>query len=184
MRIITGKFKGRTLNTVPDKSVRPVTDRVKGTIFNVLQNRIALDGADVADVFAGSGSLGFEALSRGANRVLFVDDQSRALDMIERNATTIGCLDDCELMQIDGMTFLDRSTESFDIIFADPPYAYEETRLIPAKVFGKQLLKKKGFLIIEHPKNVLFDAAEEFDIAVQKQFGTTRISFFTETDRI
>ena len=164
--------------------MRPVTDRVKGAIFNVLQNRIALHGACVADLFAGSGSLGFEALSRGARRVVFVDDQSRTLEMIEKNAMTIGCLDDCEMMQIDGMMFLERSAEPFDLIFADPPYAYEHTGEIPSKVFARQLLRKKGFLIIEHPKSVAFGASQQFEIAVQKQFGTTRVSFFTETDTI
>src|SRR5436309_12926687 len=86
MRIITGKFKGRVLSTVRDNSVRPATDRVKGMIFNVLQNRLRLEGAIVLDLFAGSGSLGFEALSRAADRVVFVDDRSEAIEVIGRNA--------------------------------------------------------------------------------------------------
>jgi len=180
MRIITGKYRGRTIETVRDKSVRPATDRVKSTIFNVLQSRLALNGADVLDLFAGSGSLGLEALSRGAARSVFVDSSRHVLDLLETNAEHLGCLDDCILIQADAQAFIGKSSERFDLIFADPPYAYDGTRLLPQEIFEKGLLKKDGYLIIEHTRQTSFPESAGHGIAVTKEFGTTHVSFFTE----
>ena len=180
MRIITGKFKGRSLTTVEDMSVRPVTDRVKGSIFNMLQNRLDLRGIAVLDLFAGSGSLGFEALSRGSLRVVFVDDDHKALDAIEENAEHLDCLASCEIIQSDSFSYMGRLVgEEFSLIFADPPYAYERTPDIPAEIFQHQLLKKEGLLIIEHDRRTTFPLSPLFSMAVQREFGNTRISFFT-----
>src|ERR1044072_953107 len=113
MRIITAKFKGRILTCVRDDSVRPATDRVKGTIFNVLQSRLRLNDGHVLDLFAGSGSLGLEALSRGAADVVFVDDRRAVIDTIERNADLLQCGDSCILIQSDALTFIERTNDSF-----------------------------------------------------------------------
>ncbi len=179
MRVITGKYKGRVLSSVRDNSVRPATDRVKGTIFNVLQSRLRISNAHVLDVFAGSGSLGFEALSRGAADVVFVDDRRAVLDMIERNAETLGCVDASILIQSDAMRFIEQTQDQFDLIFADPPYAYERMGEIPTLIFQRRLLKNEGFLIIEHAKRTIFESTPLYRIAVQKEFGNTRLSFFT-----
>jgi 16S rRNA (guanine(966)-N(2))-methyltransferase RsmD len=183
MRIITGKFKGREISTVRDKSVRPATDRARGTIFNVLQNRVALSGASVLDLFAGSGSLGFESLSRGASRVVFVDDQSRVLDLIAENAEKLGCREECQLVADDGLAYLDRAGDSFDVIFADPPYAYAATPDIPGKVFGDHLLKKDGVLIVEHAKTTDFQSSDHYKVVVHKQAGMTRLTFFMRSEK-
>lgn len=178
MRIITGKFKGRLLATVSDKSVRPAMDRVKTTIFNMLQNRLHLEDARVLDLFAGSGSLGFEALSRGASRVLFVDDNPDALEMIEENAERLGCLEECEIIDADALTYLRGSKAQFDLIFADPPYAVGEVVAIPELVFNRQLLSTSGFLIIEHSKRTTFEPLAEVREVVRKEFGNTHVTFF------
>ncbi len=182
MRIITGKFRGRTLETIRGLTVRPATERVKGTIFNVLQNRIGLQDAVVLDLFAGSGSLGFEALSRGARQVVFVDDSGRVLDVIDSNAERLGCADDCILIQSDAISFIERTNDRFDLVFADPPYAYKEVVQLPKLILGRGLLKKGGFLIIEHAKQVTFDPDGVMRIAEQKEFGNTRVSFFTSLE--
>ena len=179
MRIITGKYKGRILTSVRDQSVRPATDRVKGTIFNVLQNRLRLHGAHVLDLFAGSGSLGFEALSRGAADVVFVDDRRTVLEVIDRNAEMLGCQESSILIASDAMTFIERTGEKFDLIFADPPYTYERMGELPSIVFQRQLLKNEGFLIIEHARRTTFTPLPLYRVGVQKEFGNTRISFFT-----
>jgi 16S rRNA (guanine966-N2)-methyltransferase len=179
MRIITGAFKGKSLKSLDDRSIRPVTDRVKTTIYNMLQNRLRLTDAVVLDLYAGSGSLGFEALSRGARSVVFVDDAGEALDILERNATALGCMDDCEIIQCDALSFIDKTREKFDLIFADPPYAYGMTNEIPAKIFRKNILTNQGYLIIEHTKNLIFAKDDIYHIAATKEFGTTHISFFT-----
>ena len=182
MRIITGKFKGRILNTVKDNGVRPATDHVKGTIFNVLQNRLRVEGARVLDLFAGSGSLGFEALSRGADHVVFVDDRKEVLDVIERNAAMLDCVDTCEIMQSDALAFIRCEHSQYDLIFADPPYAFEDLPAIPELVFSHKLLKKEGFLIIEHSKHTTFPINNSYRVVVNKEFGNTRVNFFTHRE--
>jgi 16S rRNA (guanine(966)-N(2))-methyltransferase RsmD len=180
MRIITGKYRGRTIETVRDKSVRPATDRVKTTIFNVLQSRLGLEGIEVLDLFAGSGSLGLEALSRGGARCVFVDTSRHVLDLLEANVERLGCLDDCILIQADAEAFIGKTAERFDLIFADPPYAYEETHMLPQRITGNGLLKKNGYLIIEHTKQTSFPELTGHGIAVTKEFGGTQVSFFTD----
>ena len=165
--------------TVDDDSVRPATDRVKGAIFNMLQNRLRLADAAVLDLFAGSGSLGFEALSRGAASTVFVDDSPEALESVERNADALGCIDACEEIQADAADFIGKTSSSFDLIFADPPYAYDGTEGLPAAIFGRNLLKKEGFLIIEHARRTTFEPSALYAIAERREFGNTHVSFFT-----
>jgi 16S rRNA (guanine966-N2)-methyltransferase len=178
MRIITGKFKGRTLNSPRGMETRPATDRVKTTIFNMLQNRIAISGIDVLDLFAGTGSLGFESLSRGAKHVVFVDDQEDSLDVIEENAESLECIQQCAIMRDDALNFISRWKEQFGLIFADPPYAYEHTHSIPMKIFEKQMLRTSGYLIIEHSKKLDFPESALYQIVQRKEFGNTHVSFF------
>ena len=183
MRIITGIYKGRAIESFNDRSVRPVTDRVKTTIYNMLQNRLKLSGAAVLDLFAGSGSLGFEALSRGARSAVFVDDSENALDVIERNALSLGCSEACAVIRSDALSYIGKTGENYDLIFADPPYAYEQTGDIPYLVFEKNLLKENGYLIIEHSKHVEFKINPTYNLKEMKGFGTTRVSFFTHSKK-
>ena len=178
MRIITGKYKGRVLAALSGLQTRPATDRVKTTIFNMLQNRIRIFGIDVLDLFAGTGSLGFEALSRGAKHVVFVDDQEQALDVIEQNAGMVECIEQCAIMRDDALNFISRWREQFDLIFADPPYAYERITDIPRSIFEKGMLRPDGYLIIEHSKHTKFEESPLYTMQVQKEFGNTRVSFF------
>jgi len=179
VRIITGKYRGRVLSTVPDRSVRPATDRVRSTIFNVLQNRLRMADARVLDAFAGSGSLGFEALSRGASHVTFVDNQPKVLRVIESNARMLGCEDSCDVIESDALAFIANARRKFDLIFADPPYLYGETSGIPRSVFERELLARGGFLIIEHSRKARFEPSGLYESVVEKEFGGTRVSFFS-----
>ena len=179
MRIITGIYRGRHLATVPDRSVRPVTDRVKSTIFNMLQNRLRLDGARILDLFAGSGSLGFEALSRGAATCVFVDTSNPVLTILEENSEALGCAEACEMIQDDALSFIEHSSQPYDLIFADPPYAFAMTSDLPSKIFQKKLLRPEGYLIIEHHKTTVIPSDGLFSLAAQKRFGSTLVSFFT-----
>jgi 16S rRNA (guanine966-N2)-methyltransferase len=178
VRIITGKFKGRSLVPVPQTGVRPATDRVKGTIFNMLQNRLRLTGAVVLDLFAGSGNLGLESLSRGAAWAVFVDDNHGVLSIVKQNTEKLGCSESCEIIQADALAYLGTTRAQFDLIFADPPYAYQETHSIPALVFQRGVIKPGGFLIIEHARRVQFEPSPLYRLEVQKEFGNTRVSFF------
>jgi len=178
MRVITGRYKGRIIKTAKDLSVRPATDRVKQTLFNVLMNRLELHGARVLDLFAGSGSLGIEALSRGAEHVTFVDVSEGAINCIELNVRILDCEAQTEILEMDGMNYLARSKDSFDVIFADPPYNFQQTTEIPDLVFRQKLLKPHGYLLIEHATDVRFETTTLYQVALEKKFGRTMVTFF------
>lgn len=178
MRVISGLYKGRTLKTVPDLSVRPATDRVKQTLFDMLVNRIEFDGATVLDLFAGSGGLGIEALSRGAAHATFVEEDSHAANFIEKNVQTIGCEPDTEIVETDALSFIGRCKNSFDIVFADPPYMYPETHELPDMIFKANLVKKHGYLLIEHSTNLRFESTAAYRTGPEKKFGRTIVTFF------
>ncbi len=178
MRVINGRYKGRVIKTAKDLFVRPVTDRVKQTLFNVLVNRLEFHGAKVLDLFAGSGSLGIEALSRGAEHVTFVDASKEAINCIELNIRILDCEPQTEILEMDGMNYLLRSTASFDVIFADPPYKFKQTMEIPELVFGQKLLKPHGYLLVEHATNLRFETTTLYQVALEKKFGRTMVTFF------
>ena len=178
MRVISGLYKGRQLKPARHLDIRPATDRVKETIFNVLQARIDFEKISVLDLFAGTGSLGIEAASRGAAKVILIDDSEESVELIEENIEILKCGDTCSAIETDAMRFIDTTKEKFDLIFADPPYAYEETRTIPQKVFAKGILKANGFLVIEHQKKLTFETSPDFNIIITKEFGNTTVTFF------
>jgi 16S rRNA (guanine(966)-N(2))-methyltransferase RsmD len=152
---------------------------VRQTIFNVLQNRLDLRDSYVLDLFSGTGSLGLEALSRGAAHATFVDSSETSLDSVESAAEAFGCLARCAIIRDDAMRYIGQARQEFDLIFADPPYAFSETASIPQKVFTQKLLKKTGFLIIEHGKRVEFPKSELFSIVTVRKFGQTLVNFFS-----
>jgi len=178
MRVITGLYKGRIIKTVDDLSVRPATERVKQTIFNMLMSRLDLEGAHVLDLFAGSGNLGIEALSRGAGHVTFVESSEEAAGYIERNIETLGCEDAATIIETDAMRYIRDEGGRFDLIFADPPYAFEQTAEIPPLVFGNHLLKNDGYLLIEHASDLRFNDTPQYHAGPEKKFGRTVVTFF------
>src|SRR5512140_2805227 len=178
MRIITGLYKGRVLKTVQDLSVRPATERVRQTLFNMLANRIDFDGIAVLDMFAGIGSLGFEALSWGAARVTFVEQSDDAEEFIEENARMLGCEEAIEVLQMDAMGFLADRHGIYDLVFADPPYSFEHTDRIPGLLFENGMLNPGGYLLIEHAKNLRFESTPLYTAGPEKKFGRTLVTFF------
>ncbi len=178
MRIITGRYRGRTLKTVPDLSVRPATGMVRQTLFNMLVNRLDFEGLEVLDAFAGSGSLGFEASSRGARRVTFIERDAAAAALLVENARLLGCGDTVEILQADAMAYLAAAQERFGLIFADPPYAFGETGSIPDVVFGRGLLHEGGYLLIEHASTLQFAPTHLYGTGPVKKFGRTMVTFF------
>jgi len=183
MRVIGGVYRGRTLRTVADLSVRPATDRVRQTIFDMLATRLDLEGALVLDLFAGSGSLGIEALSRGAARATFVESGGEAAAFITRNLRTLGCEGAAEVLETDALALLRPGSGPYDLVFADPPYAYPRTAEIPRLAFDAGLLRRGGFLLIEHPPTVVFPPGASYAQGPVKKFGRTHVTFFTPSDR-
>jgi 16S rRNA (guanine966-N2)-methyltransferase len=177
MRIITGQYKGRTIRTVNDLSVRPATDRVRQAIFNMLENRIELQGAAVLDLFAGSGSLGLEAISRGAAHVVFVESGRDAADILEENLAMLGS-EEGEVARNDAVAFIGADSGSYDIVFADPPYAFKPTADLPSLIFGRHLVRPGGYLLIEHARGLSFPTNGAWIIRSEKRFGRTVVTFF------
>jgi len=167
------------LRTVDDLSVRPATDRVRQTLFNMLVNRLDFDHLTVLDLFAGSGSLGIEALSRGAARAVFVEGDRRAVDHIERNIDHLGCGNLTEVLNVDVMKYLHQSSEGFDLVFADPPYGFESTASLPGLVFARTIVNPGGYLLIEHAKDLTFADSPLYHVGPVKKFGRTVVTFFT-----
>ncbi|MEK6572106.1 MAG: 16S rRNA (guanine(966)-N(2))-methyltransferase RsmD [Bacteroidota bacterium] len=178
MRVISGTYKGRILRSVRDPRVRPATDRVKESIFNILQNRFDIRGARVLDLFAGSGSLGFEALSRGAAEVVFVDEWQGATMAIEENIKLLLCQDRCQVIKADVYKFLRHADRQYDLVFVDPPYRLENAVDLPRRIFDRSLAAPSGFVIMEHAARVGVEPSDGFELLLERTFGNTKVSFF------
>ncbi|MCX7984847.1 MAG: 16S rRNA (guanine(966)-N(2))-methyltransferase RsmD [Bacteroidetes bacterium] len=175
MRIISGKFRGRRLKTVRDRSVRPTTDRAKQSIFDILSNRIYFEGICVLDLFAGSGSLGLEALSRGASSVVFVEHSSTARNVLEENVRSLGCSQQVTIVQDDVFWYLQHTTDVFDLVFADPPYKLEGIATIPNAIFYAGVLHENSYVVMEHSKESMVDLDESKYDVLMKPFGQTTV---------
>ena len=154
MRIITGSRRGRKLKTLPGDAVRPTPDRVKEALFNILQ--FDLEGRVFLDLFAGSGQIGLEALSRGAKRAVFVDSANASCGVVLENIHTTGFENEAQVMNAEYASYLLRCTETFDIAFLDPPYR--------TGTLTKALLAVTPHMVIcEHPTDEeLPETAGEF----------------------
>lgn len=180
MRIISGSFKGKRLYSPEDKSVRPTTDRIKETIFNILNSRnILIDGV-VLDLFAGSGALGLEALSRGAQQVIFADTDNSSIKLINANLNLLGVK--CPVFNSDYMLTLKKlAGMKFDLIILDPPYALKPEKEVIELILKYDLLNPNGIIFIEHSKdNCLINLPESFIIDT-RECGNTLISFLSYT---
>jgi 16S rRNA (guanine966-N2)-methyltransferase len=177
MRVLTGMYKGRALRTVTDRSVRPATARVRQTIFDMLAHRAGFDGAKVLDLFAGSGSLGIECLSRGAAHVTFVESDPEAVRFLEQNVRTLKCEEKTEILPMDAMAYLRGHRAPFDIVFADPPYRFPDTPSLPDVVFSSNVISPQGFLLIEHTLDVRFSDGTLYRVTAEKRFGRTVVTF-------
>lgn len=124
MRVITGKARGRKLKTLEGEDVvRPTSDKVKEAMFSIVH--FELDGATVLDAFAGSGQLGIEALSRGAAKAYFIDENKAAFETVKENLKLTKLFDDAVVLNADAFTYMRNTQEKFDIVFLDPPYRKE-----------------------------------------------------------
>ena len=175
MRIIAGQHRGRNLVTVRDHSVRPTTDRAKQTIFDILSNRLDFDEIEVLDLFAGSGSLGLEAISRGARQVTFVDKSPQALQVLEMNVTALGCNEQCTSYAADVFWYLKNARHSFDLVFVDPPYRLERIADLPAELFGSGALREGTFVVMEHSRKSPVEPSESMFEITRKLFGQTTV---------
>ncbi|WP_377192230.1 16S rRNA (guanine(966)-N(2))-methyltransferase RsmD [Ruegeria meonggei] len=178
MRIIAGEFRGRALASVGKGDVgahlRPTTDRVRESLFNVLTHQIDFEGLRVLDLFAGTGALGLEALSRGASYVTFVDDGRVAQGLIRKNIDLTRSADCTDLIRRDATRLGDNPGPPYDLIFLDPPYGKSlGQKAISGAVTG-QWIGDDALLVWE--ENAPMDAPEGFTLQSARKYGDTHIS--------
>ncbi len=182
MRIVAGTAKGRALAgpKATSKHIRPTADRVRETLFNVLGQW--LDGQAVLDLYAGTGALGLESISRGAAKAVLVDADREALSLCRANTETLGFASQVEVVAQPvekALGVLGRRGDKFELIFADPPYAARVVEGVLDGVGQHALLAPGGMVVIEHDKR---EAAPEshagFERVDQRRFGDTLVSFF------
>lgn len=144
MRIVAGEAGGRKLVAPPGDSVRPTTDRVREAIFNSLFSLGGVEGWTVVDLFAGSGALGIEALSRGAVSAVFVESDRSAREAIETNLETAGYVDRATVLSADVTTWLASSAQTFDLALADPPYTWDDWPLLAERLQAHYLIAESN----------------------------------------
>ncbi|WP_411768720.1 RsmD family RNA methyltransferase [Winogradskyella sp. A3E31] len=178
MRIISGEFKGRRITAPSKLPVRPTTDMAKEALFNILNNRYYFDELSVLDLFAGTGNISYEFASRGCEAITAVDVHYGCVKFISETSDTFKM--PIETIKSDVFKYLEMTTESFDIIFADPPYDFpkEEFSKIPDLVFENNRLNENGLLIVEHSKHTDLSDLEFF--SEQKNYGGNAFSFFNK----
>ena len=179
MRVITGSARGRRLETLEGEDVRPTTDRVKEAVFSIIQ--FETEGRAFLDLFAGSGQMGIEALSRGAESAYFVDNSKKSVETVKRNLKAVKLEDKAKVFQMDYRSFLSANSKSFDIVFLDPPYKtgalQESLELVTDSV------KDTGIIIAENPvEEEILSQYGDFVLDRQYRYGKIRITTFRNKD--
>ena len=178
MRVVAGKYKGRHFDVPRTFKARPTTDFAKENLFNVLQRYLDFEEEPTAlDLFAGTGSITLELLSRGCGRVVSVEKEALHYSFIQR---FVEQLQDLAAVPVRGdvFRFLERCNEKFDIVFADPPYQLPRLCELPDLVMGKDILKENGLFVLEHGKDQKF---EEHPCFVEhRAYGSVNFSFFQQ----
>ncbi|MGE4215297.1 MAG: 16S rRNA (guanine(966)-N(2))-methyltransferase RsmD [Anaerotignaceae bacterium] len=183
MRVISGNARGHKLATPEGLDTRPTTDRIKETLFNIIAPDIY--GCEFLDLFSGSGSIGIEALSRGAKKAVFVDNEKKALEAIEYNLNHTKLADNAEIIRtevLSAIKMLGSKNTKFDIIFMDPPYMADLYKPTLMAILAEDILNEGGYVIAEHPSKVGLPVVEGFKIVRTKDYKTTVMSFWTLED--
>lgn len=187
MRVIAGSARGRTLHPPVGNRVRPTADKVKEAVFSSLSSRLcSLTGLNVLDLFAGSGSLGIEALSRGAGRVVFVDSHTESINLTRKNLQLTGFENSAVLLLKDAAKAVQQLTGqgmNFDIILVDPPYADKElTERVLNLLADSGLTAPNGILVFETDNRCELPTPENFQLVGRKVYGDTAIWMFERTE--
>ena len=183
MRIITGRARGMKLETLEGDMTRPTSERAKMAIFSSLQ--FELEGRRVLDLFAGSGQMGLEAVSRGAAHAVLVDQSKDAVRIIRRNAEKTRLDGDCTVVCSDFAEFLRqrRGKEPFDLVFIDPPYGMKACRAAVEAILENRLLKPRGILVLESaepdPLGVGTPISERFEVLKSARYGVACVTILT-----
>jgi 16S rRNA (guanine966-N2)-methyltransferase len=179
MRIIAGKFKGRIIKFPNSKLVRPTTDRNKESIFNHLVHSIDFDGIKVCDIYAGSGSLGLEALSRGAAEVHFVEKDFHVSKMLQENINSLDAAGECRVLRLDAVRFskLDEH-DKYDLVIADPPFFKDDIHEVVKNILDRGFLNDEGILLIERSVQTQKKDEDSFNKEHFRRLGDSLIYIF------
>ena len=181
MRIITGTARGRKLVAPEGRDVRPTPERVKEGIFSALQ--FDIEGRRVLDLFAGSGQLGLEALSRGAESCTFVDASDASLNLVRKNLESTDLSEKAKVVRLDYAAFAAASRDTFDIVFLDPPYS--AGLLMPAVKAVLPLMSDYGVIVCEHPPEVKLDEETGgFKIAKAYRYGKVLVTVYRKGESV
>lgn len=175
MRIIAGKLRGRRLNLPTNLPVRPTTDMARESLFNILNNYVDYEDCSVMDLFAGTGAVSIEFISRGASEVTSIDINNACTEFIKATARQLN-IDNIHVVRADVFDLLKRANRKFDIVFADPPYALHDLAQLPDLVFGSGVLSEDGIFILEHPKEFSFEEHPNF--WQHRAYGKVNFTFF------
>lgn len=176
MRIISGKFGGRKISP-PSKMpyTRPTTDIAKEGLFNILQNRMSFENISTLDLFGGTGSISYELASRGAHHLTIVEKDPAMFLFIKKNIELLG-IENAVVLKMDIFNYLNTCHNSFNFIFAGPPYALGTIDDIPKMIIDKQLIAPNGWFVLEHTPRNNYQQYKGFKFV--RNYGTTLFSFF------
>jgi 16S rRNA (guanine966-N2)-methyltransferase len=178
MRVIAGTHGGRRLKSIDAPELRPTTDRVRESIFNMLVSRVDLDGLRVLDLFAGTGALGIEALSRGAEECVFVEKNRKTATLLRENLVSLGLEGQGVIVTGDAGKFVASTEDQFDIVFADPPYAATYFDKLVQDIFATERLLPGGLFVLEQGAFLKVKSSDLADIVTEKSFGDTIVTIF------
>lgn len=175
IRIVGGRYRGSKIEVAELRDLRPTSDRTRGALFNLLTHRIPRDWSElrILDAFAGSGALGFEALSRGADDVTFVESNSKAIRMLQRNSQKLKCTP--KLLHQDCYTFLQSTGHAFDLIFLDPPFTSTDFNELLKTIAVSKRLSSDCLISLEHPSETDIQVPREFAVLVDRAYGRSQI---------
>lgn len=185
MRIIGGDFARLRFDVPKGLKLRPTTDMAKEALFSTLSSIIKFDGIRVLDLFSGTGSIGLEFISRGAELVYFVDKKPRHIDFIKSTVNKLNIKHKAQFVVGDVTKFLSHNANkiaTFDVIFADPPYELPVIPSLPDIIFSSSLLSHDGLLVIEHPNSISFESTHPNCIK-HKNYSAVNFSFFRQSNK-
>ena len=184
MRVISGKLKGKKILLPKDNLTRPLRDLVKESIFNLLEHsnklNVSIANANVLDLFSGSGSFGLEIISRGAEKVTFVENYSPAYEILSKNILNLQCQNESEIININCFDYIDKLNKEelkFDLIFLDPPFKEKEINSLIKNIKNKELLDKDGIIILHRHKKDDVELTSYLNIIDQRSYGISKITF-------
>jgi 16S rRNA (guanine(966)-N(2))-methyltransferase RsmD len=176
MRIISGKFKGIRFEPPQNITARPTTDFAKESLFNVLNKFTDFEDISVLDLFSGTGSIAYEFISRGAKSVTAIEMSNQQIDFIKKTINKLK-INNIHIYKSEVFRYLEKCSEKYDFIFADPPYQMKETADLPKIIFEKNILRTGGIFILEHGKTISF--SDDCHFIEERKYGNVHFSLFT-----